>query len=206
MALCLRAAVDGDSPSRSQRSVRRARSICKRARKPWRGWIMRTELYIGGAWREGGGERIASHDPATGEKVWEGRAADADDVAEAMAAAHLAFPAWSRRPLEERTIVRAFAKEIEARKDEIAQTISREMGKALWDSRGEVAAMIGKIEISDPRPERERAGYREECRVRLTMTCLRTMHMVCWRCSGPSTSRGTCPMATSRRRCSPAIA
>lgn len=123
---------------------------------------MRSELYIGGTWREGGGERFASHDPATGDEVWAGRAATADDVAEAMAAARLAFPAWSRRPLEERiAIVRAFAKAIQDRGELIQQTISREMGKALWDAKGEVQAMVGKIEISI-RAQAERAGYREE--------------------------------------------
>jgi len=54
---------------------------------------MRTEIYIGGAWRKGHGEAFASYDPATGDKVWEGHAANEDDVAEAMAAARLAFPA-----------------------------------------------------------------------------------------------------------------
>src|SRR5690606_646806 len=109
-----------------------------RGKKFWFGLKMRTELYIDGAWREGDGERFASHDPATGDKVWEGRAATVDDVAEAMAAARLAFPAWSRRPVEQRiAIVRAFAKAIEKRADLIAQTISREMGKALWDAKGE---------------------------------------------------------------------
>lgn len=123
---------------------------------------MRTELFIGGEWRDGAGERFASHDPASGDKVWEGRAASADDVAEAMAAARLAFPSWSRRTVEERVaIVRAFGKEIEKRNDEIARTISREMGKAAWDARGEVQAMIGKIEISI-RAQSERAGAREE--------------------------------------------
>jgi succinylglutamic semialdehyde dehydrogenase len=123
---------------------------------------MRTELYIGGVWREGGGAVFTSHDPASGDKVWEGREANTDDVAEAMAAARLAFPAWSRRPLEERlAIVRAFGKAIERRADEIARTISREMGKALWDAKGEVQAMIGKIEISI-RAQAERAGDREE--------------------------------------------
>lgn len=123
---------------------------------------MRTELYIGGVWREGGGAVFTSHDPATGDKVWEGREANTDDVAEAMAAARLAFPAWSRRPLEERlAIVRAFGRAIERRADEIARTISREMGKALWDAKGEVQAMIGKIEISI-RAQAERAGDREE--------------------------------------------
>lgn len=123
---------------------------------------MRNELYIGGAWREGRGERFQSHDPATGDKVWEGRAADAEDVAEAMAAAKLAFPAWSRRPVDERiAIVRAFARQIEARGEELARTISHEMGKALWDAKGEVQAMVAKIELSI-RAQAERAGSREE--------------------------------------------
>jgi len=123
---------------------------------------MRTEIYIGGAWHKAHGEAFASYDPATGDKVWEGHGANEDDVAEAMAAARLAFPAWSRRPVEERiAIVRAFAKEIEKRSDEIARTISREMGKVTWDAKGEVAAMIGKIEISI-RAQAERAGTREE--------------------------------------------
>lgn len=123
---------------------------------------MRTELLIGGAWREGGGERFASHDPATGDKVWEGRAADAEDVAEAMAAARLAFPGWSRRPVEERiAIVRVFKRELEARSETIAVTISHEMGKALWDAKGEAQAMIGKIDLSI-RAQAERAGAKEE--------------------------------------------
>jgi succinylglutamic semialdehyde dehydrogenase len=123
---------------------------------------MKTELYIGGAWGAGAGELFASHDPATGDKVWEGRAANWDDVAEAMASARLAFPAWSRAPLDERiAVVRAFARVIERRGEEIARTISREMGKVAWDAKGEVQAMVGKIEISI-RAQAERAGSREE--------------------------------------------
>jgi succinylglutamic semialdehyde dehydrogenase len=123
---------------------------------------MRTELYIDGAWRPGSGERFSSHDPATGDKVWEGRAATEDDVSEAMAAARLAFPAWSRTPLEQRVaVVRKFADVIKRRDEEIAQTISREMGKALWDARGEVQAMAGKVELSI-RAQAERAGAKEE--------------------------------------------
>ncbi len=123
---------------------------------------MRTENFIGGQWRKGEGALFVSHDPATGDKVWEGRAASAEDVAAAMAEANLAFPAWSRRPVEERVaIVRAFGKVLEAKKEAFAQAISREMGKALWDARGEAAAMIGKIEISI-RAQAERAGARDE--------------------------------------------
>jgi succinylglutamic semialdehyde dehydrogenase len=123
---------------------------------------MRSELFIDGQWRKGEGERFASHDPATGDTVWEGRAATPDDVAEAMAAARLAFPAWSKRPVEERVaIARAFANALEKRAGDLAHAISREMGKALWDARGEVQAMIGKVEISI-RAQAERAGAKEE--------------------------------------------
>ena len=123
---------------------------------------MRSELFIGGQWRNGEGEGFASHDPATGDTVWAGRAATPDDVAEAMAAARLAFPSWAKRPVEERVAVaRAFAKAIEKRADELARMISREMGKALWDARGEVQAMIAKVEISI-RAQAERAGAKQE--------------------------------------------
>lgn len=123
---------------------------------------MRTELYIGGKWIAGRGPRFASHDPATNEIVWSGEAGNEDDVAEAMAAARLAFPAWSRRTAAERVaIARAFAKLVEARAEEFAQAISREMGKTLWDAKGEVAAMVGKVEISI-RALNERAGDKEE--------------------------------------------
>ena len=45
--------------------------------------------------------------------------------------------------------------------EELALTISRETGKLLWESRAEVAAMIGKIEISVT-AQAERAGSREQ--------------------------------------------
>lgn len=123
---------------------------------------MHSELFIDGQWREGAGEQFGSFDPATGDQVWRGRAATADDVAAAMAAAHLAFQAWAKRPVEERVaIARTFAKEIEKRAADIAAMISREMGKAAWDAKGEVAAMVGKVEISI-RAQAERAGAREE--------------------------------------------
>ncbi|MES1200325.1 MAG: succinylglutamate-semialdehyde dehydrogenase [Pseudomonadota bacterium] len=123
---------------------------------------MKSELFIDGAWRRGAGGSFISYDPATGEKVWEGEAAAPEDVSAAMAAARLAFPQWSRRPVEERiATARSFAKAIEARSQTLVETICRETGKAMWDAKGELAAMIGKIEISI-RAQAERAGQREE--------------------------------------------
>ncbi len=92
---------------------------------------------------------FSSVNPATGETVWTGPAADAAAVDRAVAAARDAFPAWSGRPLAERAeLARAFAKELERRKSDLAGVISRETGKPDWEARTEVQSMIGKAEIS----------------------------------------------------------
>ncbi len=123
---------------------------------------MNSALLIAGAWREGLGPRFAASDPAYGARTWEGAAASAQDVARALAAARAAFPNWSRTSAADRdAIVRAFAKAIEKRGDELARAISASMGKPLWESRTEVAAVIGKVEISI-RMRDQRAGEHRE--------------------------------------------
>ncbi|MCA9645579.1 MAG: aldehyde dehydrogenase family protein [Polyangiaceae bacterium] len=70
-------------------------------------------------------------------------------VAAATDAARAAQAAWQARPLTERiAAVRAIAPVLEKHKERLAQTISREMGKPVWEARTEVAAAIGKVEIS----------------------------------------------------------
>jgi succinylglutamic semialdehyde dehydrogenase len=106
-------------------------------------------LLIGGAWRAGGGEELISINPSDGSPVWRGRAASMADVDAAIAAARTAFEEWSERPFTEReAIIRRFATLLEQHKEPLADAIGRETGKPLWDSRGEVAAMVGKIDIS----------------------------------------------------------
>jgi succinylglutamic semialdehyde dehydrogenase len=118
-------------------------------------------LHIDGAWRGGRGAVFSSIDPATNEAVWTGKAATADDVAEAVRAARRAFPAWAMRPLAERIdMVRAYQATLKAHTDDIASAISRDTGKALWETRAEVGSMMGKVDISI-RAQAERAGGRE---------------------------------------------
>lgn len=118
-------------------------------------------LFIGGHWVQGHGEKFHSIDPATGIDVWEGASADGKDVESAIVAARKALPQWAARPLAERiAIIEAFKNELETNKDELATTISQEMGKPLWDSKTEVAAMIGKVAISI-RAYEERTGRKE---------------------------------------------
>lgn len=102
--------------------------------------------YINGAWREGSGPEFTGDNPATGAIIWRGKAANAAEVAEAVAAAHAAFPAWKARSYEERyAICEAFTKHVSEHKTELAELIAKETGKALWDATSEVAAVIGKL-------------------------------------------------------------
>lgn len=107
------------------------------------------ECFIGGRWLKGSGAAFSSIAPSDGAEVWTGAEAGAVEVEAAIGAARGAFPAWRRRPIEERvTLVRAFAMLVEAHKGEMAAVISRSTGKPLWDAATEAAAMIGKAELS----------------------------------------------------------
>lgn len=108
-----------------------------------------TDLLIDGAWIAGAGEPFSSLDPCTGAPVWSGRSASAGDVRHAVAAARAAFPAWARRPPEERAeILRAFAAHLADHGEGLAAAISREVGKPRWEAAAEVALMSTKVEIS----------------------------------------------------------
>ncbi len=92
---------------------------------------------------------MESINPATGEVIWQGVACDAAAVDEAVAAARKAFPAWARLSFAERlAIIERFRDLVENNKAKLAETISQETGKTLWDASSEVAAVIGKVAIS----------------------------------------------------------
>ncbi|MBW7946855.1 MAG: aldehyde dehydrogenase family protein, partial [Sphingomonadaceae bacterium] len=90
-----------------------------------------------------------SIDPATGESVWEGAAAGADDCNAAIAKARAALGAWRGRPADARiALARRYAEVLGSRKAELSRLISRETGKLLWETEAEIASMIGKVEVS----------------------------------------------------------
>ncbi len=103
-------------------------------------------------------DRLTSVDPATGETLWDGPTASAEDVDAALARALRAMPDWAGRPTGEHDeIVRSFASRLETDREELARVIATETGKPLWEAGTEVAAMIGKIEHSI-RSRDQRAG------------------------------------------------
>jgi succinylglutamic semialdehyde dehydrogenase len=106
-------------------------------------------LFINGEWRTGKGELFHSTNPVTQQIVWEGSSATESDVDEAVNAARVAFKSWKRLSVDERiTICRRFAELLKENQEHLASVIGSETGKPLWESRTEIGAMVGKIEIS----------------------------------------------------------
>lgn len=106
-------------------------------------------LFIDGQWQAGSGERLQSTDPANGEVIWSGSTATHQDVSRAFSVARKAFPAWAQTPLEDRiAILRAYVAELDTLAEQLPQTISREVGKVLWETQAELGAMKGKVELS----------------------------------------------------------
>lgn len=101
---------------------------------------------------------IISHEPATGAVLWRGAVGD---VNETVMRARRAWPQWAAQPLATRIeLMRRFANEVRKEQDAFAELLSRETGKPLWEARGEVESVIGKVEIS-VRAYAERTGQRK---------------------------------------------
>ncbi len=100
--------------------------------------------YIGGRWQPArSGATFESVDPATGEVLGVCARSGIEDVAEAVAAAKDAYPRWRRVPAPRRAEILFRAAEILVRrKEELAQLMTREMGKILLESRGDVQEAI----------------------------------------------------------------
>ncbi len=101
---------------------------------------MRTELLIGGEWRQGSGDgRIAVLDPATNETVVEVADGTPADALAACDAAEAAQAKWAATPPRERSeILRNCWQVLVDHTDELASLIVREHGKPLADAKGEI--------------------------------------------------------------------
>ena len=105
---------------------------------------------IGGRWVPSrSGRTLRSVDPAdTREVLGTMPASAADDVEDAIAAAQAAFPAWRGTPAPKRAEVLFRAVRIfERRREELARALTREEGKILRESMGEVQKTINVLEF-----------------------------------------------------------
>jgi len=75
--------------------------------------------------------------------------ADADSVDTAVSRARKAFPAWRDMGFEGRAaVLRRFAEGARERVPELAELITREVGKALWDACGEASLLAPKVDVT----------------------------------------------------------
>ncbi len=101
----------------------------------------RTKLYIDGAWTDSSdGEKFDVLDPASGQPIAVVDSASVRDALDAVTAAETASDDWASRPPRQRgEILRRAFEIMSSRKDEIAELIVLEMGKALPEAAGEAA-------------------------------------------------------------------
>ena len=91
-------------------------------------------------------ETIVSIEPATGAEIWSGPAGDA---AAEVAAARAAWPEWAAHSVTYRMeALRRFVNVVRAKEQDFADLIARETGKPYWEAKTEVAAVMGKVDIS----------------------------------------------------------
>ena len=89
---------------------------------------------------------LSSFNPATGDRVWQGAMGDPLTAAKM---AQAAWPRWSARALPERLeIIRNFSNRVKQQSEELAQLMSLETGRPMWDCREEVEAMGTVIDYS----------------------------------------------------------
>jgi hypothetical protein len=107
------------------------------------------KMLIGGQWREAAsGETMDSIDPATGRVLARVCAGGAADVDEAVRAARRAFIGPWRKitPHERGRLLQKAAALVEKHADELAELITLENGKPLWEARKEVGTAVSWTE------------------------------------------------------------
>jgi malonate-semialdehyde dehydrogenase (acetylating) / methylmalonate-semialdehyde dehydrogenase len=105
--------------------------------------------YVGGRWREVGGDRLDDRNPATGELLARVPLSGREDVDAAVAAACAAAPAWARTsPIVRMRAVFALREALDAHRAELAALVTRDMGKTLADAEGEVGRGIESVEAA----------------------------------------------------------
>ena len=106
--------------------------------------------YVGGEWQgSSASEFLPVIDPGSGESMAEVPLSPASEVDAAVAAGQAAFQEWRRVPATERIrYLFAFREKLEANFEAIAATITRECGKTIAESRGELRRGIENVEVA----------------------------------------------------------
>ena len=104
------------------------------------------QMLINGAWVDGSGQDWTSSNPFSGAEILRGKQASVEQCRDAVVSAKAATKSWMIQSLEHRIeVANRFADVLKQRHEELAELITYENGKPLWESRTEVNACIGKV-------------------------------------------------------------
>jgi aldehyde dehydrogenase (NAD+) len=100
--------------------------------------------YIGGKWLPArSGKKFESHNPANGELIGTVPSSDREDVEDAVQAAENAYQKWRKYPAPKRAeLIYRVSENLRARKQEMGELLTREMGKVLAEALGDVQEAI----------------------------------------------------------------
>lgn len=110
--------------------------------------LLKQQALIGAQWCDAdSGAKLDVHDPATGERLGSVPDMGADETRRAIAAAESALPSWRALTGKERgSILRHWHRLITQHSEDLAQLMTRENGKPLSESRGEIQYALSFVE------------------------------------------------------------
>ncbi len=108
--------------------------------------LLKSQNYINGGWMGAGADPVEN--PATGEVLSSVPHLGGPEATQAVEAASAAFKTWSKKLAKERSaVMRRWFELIMANQEDIAQIMTAEQGKPLFESRGEVAYAASFVEF-----------------------------------------------------------
>ncbi len=116
--------------------------------------VERKMYCVGGVWKESKTDKwMEVTDSSTGEVIAEVPCCTVDEVEEAIAAAHAAFPEWSQTSLSKRTQMMFKWRDVLVKHlDELTVLCAKELGKNLAEARGDVLKAIEPTEAACATP------------------------------------------------------
>lgn len=108
--------------------------------------LFQAKSYINGQWISSD-KTVAVTNPATGEEIAQVADLGVNEAKEAIEAADRAFPAWRDKPAKERAkILHRWYELVMEHQEDLAHIMTREQGKPLTESAGEIAYAASYIE------------------------------------------------------------
>lgn len=116
--------------------------------------IERKKYCVNGEWKDSKTDKwMEVTDSSTGEVIAEVPCCTEDEVEEAIAAAHAAFPEWSMLSLSKRTqMMFKWRDVLVAHLDELTELCAKELGKNLVEARGDILKAIEPTELACSAP------------------------------------------------------